>query len=85
MSGTPAAWGLFKCANCSLSLRLSLSQDLLEDEMNLVPPEFAPLSLSPRPKLPPHYVYTRLEVSVSQLSVVCGGSEPLECVLFCHL
>ena len=47
------------CQPCALSDSLPLPQSLLEDEVNLVPLEFAPLSLSPRPKLPKHCVYVQ--------------------------
>jgi hypothetical protein len=39
-------------------------EGLVEDEMNLVPQEFAPLPLSPRPKLPLHCIYVKKEVSM---------------------
>ena len=46
---------------CIVSLCI---QGSVEDEMNLVPLEFAPLPLSPRPKLPLHCIYVKKEVSM---------------------
>lgn len=52
--------------------------------MNLVPLEFTPLPLSPRPKLPPHCIYTKTEVRGVQL-VIYLPLQPHMCTMLLFL